>query len=111
MKKMKKITICDDGEEVLYRYSVTKAHNVRMIHMERYEADEDEEYCLDENDIFIAKADWYCIAFPDMGTASPSITSIEDYGFVYDQVDDAGYGSADAEAITLAIMDIADTGF
>lgn len=124
MKNMKKICIDDEGEEVLYRYSVTGSGNVRAIHIERYEQyDEeyDEEYDdvyyggyddgLGEHDIMIAKADWYCIAFPDMGTASPALTSIKDYAFVADQVHDAGYWGTDIDAITLAIMDIAESGF
>ena len=125
MENMKKICIDDEGEKVLYRYSVTGSGNARAIHIERYEqSDEeyDEEYDdvyyggyddagLGEHDIMIAKADWYCIAFPDMGTASPALTSIQDYGFVADQVHDAGYRGTDIDAITLAIMDIAESGF
>ena len=121
MENMKKICIDDEGEEVLYCYSVTGSGNARAIHIARYE-ESDEEYDgiyydeynadgLGEHDIMIAKADWYCIAFPDMGTASPALRSIKDYGFVADQVHDAGYWGTDIDAITLAIMDIADTGF
>ena len=108
-----------DGEDVMYRYCVTEAGNVSVIHLEKYEvydAEYGEKYdaeeeCLDEFEIVIAKADWYCIAFPDMGTASPGITSIKDYGFVADLVHDAGYWDPDTEAIALAIMDIAESGF
>ena len=128
MENMKKICIDDEGEKVLYRYSVTGSGNARAIHIERYEQSDgeyDEEYDeehddvyyegyddgLGEHDIMIAKADWYCIAFPDMGTASPALTSIEDYDCVADQVHDAGYWGTDIDAITLAIMDIAESGF
>ena len=112
MENKKEIFIED--EDVMYRYSVTEAGNVRVIHFEKYEVyDEeyDEEECLDDFEVVIAKADWYCIAFPDMGTASPGITSIKDYGFVADMVHDAGYWDLDVESITLAIMEIAESGF
>lgn len=141
MENMKKICIIDGDENILYRYSVTGSDNVRVIHIERYEEydeeydeeideefDEeyDEEYdddyddvyysdyddgCLGSHDIMIGKADWYCIAFPDMGTASPALKSVSDFGCVADQVHDAGYRGTDVDAIALAITNIAEEGF
>ena len=117
MENMKKLFI--ENEDVMYRYFVTEAGNVRVIRFEKYEVyDEecDEEYnveeeCLEEFEVVIAKADWYCIAFPDMGTASPGILSLKDYSFVADLVHDAGYWDADVEAIAFAIAEIAASGF
>lgn len=138
---MKKICITDEDEKALYRYSVTGSGNVRTIHIERYEAydeeydeelDEefdgeyDEEYdedyddvyygayddeSLGAHDIMIGKADWYCIAFPNMGTASAALISVSDFGCVADQVHDAGYRGTDVDAIALAITNIAAEGF
>ena len=111
MENMKKIRITDEEDEVLYRYRVTDAGNARSIYMEKYETDGEEDDVLEEYDIMVAKAGWYCIAFPDMGTASPALTNIQDFGFIADQVHDAGYWDTDVDAIALAIMDIADSGF
>lgn len=105
--KRKTIYIHHKGEKVKYRYSVTKVSNVRVLHMERDDGyDECEEWV-----VVIAKADWYYLAFPDMGTASAAFSTLDDYGLVADLVHDAGFYNPDTEAITLAIMDIAETGF
>ena len=105
--KKKRIVIQYDGEKVVYRYSVTKAGNVRVIHMEK----PDEYGDMEECEVVIAKTDWYYLAFPDMGTASFGFSTLGDYGLVADLVHDAGYYNPDTEAITLAIMDISKTGF
>lgn len=105
--KKKSIIVCYDGEKVLYRYAVNKAENVRVIHLEKPDEYDEMEDCT----IVIAKTDWYYMAFPDMGTSSPGFSRLDDYGLVADLVHDAGYWDLDAEAITLAIMDVAKTGF
>ena len=105
--RKKTIVVRYDGEKVKYHYSVTKAGNVRVIHMEKDDGYED----LEECEIVIAKTDWYYMAFPDMGTASHGFSKLDDYGLVADLVHDAGYWNPDTEAITLAIMDIAENGF
>ena len=105
--RKKNIIVRYDGEKVKYRYSVTKAGNVRVIHMEKDDGYDD----LEECEVVIAKADWYCMAFPNMGTASPAFTTLSDYGLVEDLVHDVGYYNPDTEAITRAIMGIAETGF
>ena len=117
MENMKEIYFED--EDVVYRYSVTGEGNVRGIRMKKYEAyDEeyDEEYdedeCLDEFEIVVAKVDdWYCMAFPDMGTASPAFITLSDFGLVASLVHDAGYWSPDTTAIAEVITEIADSGF
>ena len=86
MENMKKICITNEDEEVLYRYRVTDAGNAQSIYMEMYESDGDEDDVLEEYNIMISKAGWYCIAFPDMGTASPALNNIKDFGFIADQV-------------------------
>lgn len=104
--RKKTIIIRHDGEKVKYRYSISKGENARAIHMER-----DDGYGeLEEWDVMIAKTDWYCIAFPDMGTASAAYTAL-DYGTVADAVHDAGFYNPDTEAITLAILDVVNSGF
>ena len=113
MENMKKIFVED--ENVMYRYFVTEAGNVRVIRFEKYEVNDEEydeeEECLEEFEVVIAKADWYCIAFPDMGTASPGLLSLKDYGLIADLVHDAGYWDADVAAIAFAISEIAASGF
>ena len=105
--RRKTIIVRYDGEKVKYRYSVTKVGNVRVIHMEKDDGYDE----LEECEIVIAKAEWYYMVFPDMGTGSPAFSTLSDYGLVADLVHDAGYYNPDTEAITLAIMDIAETGF
>ena len=121
MENMK--TIFVEDENVMYRYFVTEAGNVRVIRFEKYEVNDEEydgeydgeydeeEECLEEFEVVIAKADWYCIAFPDMGTASPGLLSLKDYGLITDLVHDAGYWDADVAAIAFAISEIAASGF
>lgn len=106
MKKTKEIYI-EDGY-ASYRYSVTKVGSVRVVNLEK-----DNGYGeWEEDQIIIAKAaGWYYMAFPDMGTASPGFSDLGDYGLVADLVHDAGYWNPDTEAITLAIMDVAKSGF
>ena len=109
MKKMKEIYI--DNGDMNYRYAVTKVANVRDIHLEKYEIYEKEEH-VEKIKIVIAKvAGWYYMAFPQMGTASPGFSNLGNYGLVSDLVCDAGYWNPDVEAITLAIMDLAKSGF
>ena len=117
MKNAKVIYLND--ENVMYRYSVTGGGSVRVIDLEKYEVYEEEydeehgeeEECLEEFRIIIAKADGYYMAFPDMGTASPGILTLDDYGLIASLVHDGGYWNPDTEAITLAIMDVAESGF
>ena len=123
MKNVKEIYF--DDENVMYRYSVTGGGSVRVIDLEKYEVyEEEEEYdeehgaeydeeeeCLDEFRIIIAKADGYYLAFPDMGTASPGMVTLSNYGLIASLVHDGGYWNPDTEAITLAIMDVAESGF
>lgn len=104
--RKKTIIIRHKGEKVKYRYSISKGGNARSIHMERNDGYGE----IDEFNVMIAKTDWYCIAFPDMGTASIAYSAL-DYGTVADAVHDAGHYEPDTEAITLAIMDIINSGF
>ena len=106
--KKKTIIVHHHGEKAKYRYSVSKAENVRVIHMEAIDQEWDE---VTEYEIVIAKLDWYYIAFPDMGTASAAYSAIDDYGTVADIVHDAGFYNPDTEAITLAILDAVKNGF
>ena len=105
---MEKKTICFryDGEKVEYRYSISKFRNVRQISIEQD--------CgfgfMKEWNIIIAKTDWYCIAFPDIGVASAAYTSLSQRT-VADILQDAGYYHPDKMAIRLAIMDVVNSGF
>lgn len=104
--KKKTIIIRHDGEKIKYRYSISNGGNARAIHMER-----DDGYGeLEEWDVMIAKTDWYCIAFPAIGTASAAYTALN-YSTVADIVHDAGFYNPDTEAITLAILDVVNSGF
>ena len=104
--RKKTITINYDGEKVKYRYSVSAAENVRVIHMETNDGFDGAAEC----DIVLVKLDWYYLAFPDMGTASAGYSSLG-YATVSDIVYDAGFYQPDTEAITLAIMDVVESGF
>lgn len=110
--RKKTIIIHHKGEKVKYRYSISKDGNARSIHIEStesafYNRHQDLD---DELDVMIAKTDWYCIAFPDLGTASAAYATLN-YGTVADAVHDAGFYQPDTEAITLAIMDLIESGF
>lgn len=107
--KKKTIIIRYRGETVKYRYAISKAANVCVIHMEQIDEEWDE---VQECEIVIALFDgWYYIAFPDMGTASAGYSNINNYGTVADIVYDAGFDNPDTEAITQAILDVAKSGF
>ena len=106
--RKKTISVRYCGEKVKYRYSVSKAANVRVVHMEQID-DWDEPL---ESEIVLTQIDgWYYIAFPDMGTASAAYSAIDDYGTVADIVHDAGFYNPDTEAITIAILDVVKSGF
>ena len=110
--KKKTITIRHNGEKEKYRYSVSTGENARSIHIESTESVFYNRYqdLDDELDVLIAKTDWYCIAFPDIGTASAAYKSLG-YTTVADIVHDAGFYNPDTEAITRAIMDAVKDGF
>lgn len=109
--RKKTIIIHHNGEKVKYRYSVSKGENACSIHIENTEYFFDNKYEeLDEIDVMITKTNWYCIAFPDIGTASAAYKSLG-YATVADIVHDAGFYNPDTEAITRAIMDAVKDGF
>ena len=105
--KKKTMTTTHKSDKVKYRYEIHKAENVRIIRMSTDDGFDGSGEC----EIVIAKHDWYYLAFPDMGTASPAFADLSSYERVSDLVHDAGFYHPDTEAITLAILEVAKSGF
>ncbi len=105
--KRKTMTTTHRSDKVKYHYEIHKAGNVRVIRMTA----EDGFDGVCECEIVIAKHDWYYLAFPDMGTASPGFADLSSYELVSNLVHDAGFYYPDTEAITLVILEVAKSGF
>ena len=105
--RKKTMTTTHKSDKVKYRYEIHKAENVRIIRMSTDDGFDGAGEC----EIVIAKHDWYYLAFPDMGTASPGFADLSSYELVSDLVHDAGFYYPDTEAITLAILEVAKSGF
>lgn len=105
--RKKTMTTTHKSYKVKYRYEIHKAENVRIIRMSTDDGFDGAGEC----EIVIAKHDWYYLAFPDMGTASPAFADLSSYERVSNLVHAAGFYHPDTEAITLAILEVAKSGF
>lgn len=97
-----------DGNKIDYEFTFDIDENVAVISMARLEGF----YTERTFQIVVSKhSGWYYLTFPDVSDASPGISDICDFEFVYDYVYDADYAYYDVEAISLAIVCLGAYGF
>lgn len=97
-----------DGHKINYEFTFDIDENVAIISMAREEGF----FTARRFEIVVAKhSEWYYLIFPDVSDASPGISNICDFDFVYDHVYDADYAYYDVEAISLAIVHLGAYGF
>lgn len=101
------VVVTYEGKKQKVRYWAEEAENVRVLHIDSL----DPEAEMDTIEVVVAKLDWYYISFPDMGSACPGVSTLEDTGLICDLVHDAGYWHLDVLAIMVALLDLSHRGF